>query len=38
LFLVSLTSTVFIISEVKKLLERHLEKRHKSVKSDLDFV
>ncbi|XP_023711698.1 calcium-transporting ATPase type 2C member 1 isoform X2 [Cryptotermes secundus] len=38
LFLVSLTSTVFIISEVKKLLERHLEKRHKSIKSDLDFV
>ncbi|PSN52722.1 hypothetical protein C0J52_06165 [Blattella germanica] len=33
-----LTSTVFIISEVKKLLERHLDKRHKSIKSDLDFV
>ncbi|XP_069688081.1 calcium-transporting ATPase type 2C member 1 isoform X1 [Periplaneta americana] len=38
LFLVSLTSTVFIISELKKLMERHLEKRHKSIKSELDFV
>jgi hypothetical protein len=38
LFLVSLTSTVFIVSELKKLCERQVEKRHRSVKSDLDFV
>lgn len=38
LFLVSLTSTVFIVSELKKLFERQVEKRHRSVKSELDFV
>jgi Ca2+-transporting ATPase len=38
LFLVSLTSTVCIVSELKKLLERQVEKRPRSIKSDLDFV
>jgi hypothetical protein len=38
LFLVSLTSTVCIVSELKKLFERQVEKRHRSIKSDLDFV
>ncbi|KAK7791810.1 hypothetical protein R5R35_005115 [Gryllus longicercus] len=38
LFLVGLTSTVFIISEIKKFLERQMEKRQKSMKSELDFV
>lgn len=38
LFLVALTSTVFIFSEFKKLFERRLETRLRSIKSDLDFV
>ncbi|XP_049777560.1 calcium-transporting ATPase type 2C member 1 isoform X1 [Schistocerca cancellata] len=38
LFLVSLTSTVFVVSELKKFMERHLEKRQKAFKSELDFV
>ncbi|XP_034252595.1 calcium-transporting ATPase type 2C member 1 isoform X2 [Thrips palmi] len=37
-FLVALTSTVFIFSECKKLFERRLETRLRSIKSDLDFV
>lgn len=38
-FLVALTSTVFFISEFKKLVERTLEKRAtRSTKSDLEFV
>nr|CAD7193753.1 unnamed protein product [Timema douglasi] len=39
-FLTSLTSTVFIFSELKKLVERQIEKRQKpsSWKNELDFV
>ncbi|XP_046396108.1 calcium-transporting ATPase type 2C member 1 isoform X1 [Ischnura elegans] len=38
LFLVSLTSTVFIFSELKKFVERHFDQRHRRVKPDMDFV
>ncbi|XP_075225467.1 secretory pathway calcium atpase isoform X2 [Lycorma delicatula] len=38
IFLVSLTSTVFIVSEIKKLLERQLERRRHAPKSSMDFV
>ncbi|XP_026289386.1 calcium-transporting ATPase type 2C member 1 [Frankliniella occidentalis] len=38
IFLVALTSTVFIFSELKKLFERRMETRLRSIKSDLDFV
>lgn len=38
LFLVSLTSTVFIVSELKKWFERTIEQRMHKSKSDLDFV
>ncbi|XP_039284046.1 calcium-transporting ATPase type 2C member 1 isoform X1 [Nilaparvata lugens] len=37
-FLVSLTSTVFIVSEFKKLLERQVERRRLAPKSSMDFV
>lgn len=38
-FLVGLTSTVFIISELKKLIERSLERRaNRLPKTELDFV
>ncbi|XP_046741322.1 calcium-transporting ATPase type 2C member 1 [Diprion similis] len=42
LFLVTLTSSVFIISEIKKLIERQLDRRRASsrhyTRCDLDFV
>ncbi|XP_037042305.1 calcium-transporting ATPase type 2C member 1 isoform X1 [Bradysia coprophila] len=38
LFLVSLTSTVFIVSELKKWFERTIEQRMHKTKSELDFV
>uniref|UniRef100_A0A1B6DL98 Calcium-transporting ATPase n=2 Tax=Clastoptera arizonana TaxID=38151 RepID=A0A1B6DL98_9HEMI len=38
LFLVALTSTVFIVSEIKKLVERMCERSRKSPKSGMDFV
>lgn len=38
LFLVTLTSSVFIVSEVKKWFERYMERRMYRVKTDLDFV
>lgn len=38
LFLVSLTSTVFIVSELKKWFERAIEQRMHKSKSELDFV
>uniref|UniRef100_A0A1B6MH31 Calcium-transporting ATPase n=2 Tax=Graphocephala atropunctata TaxID=36148 RepID=A0A1B6MH31_9HEMI len=37
-FLVALTSTVFIVSEVKKLVERSCERRCRVPKSAMDFV
>ncbi|XP_054285623.1 calcium-transporting ATPase type 2C member 1 isoform X2 [Macrosteles quadrilineatus] len=37
-FLVSLTSTVFIFSEIKKLIERSCERRLRQPKSAMDFV
>lgn len=37
-FLVSLTSTVFIVSELKKWFERAIEQRMHKTKSELDFV
>lgn len=38
LFLLSLTSSVFIISELKKWFERTLERRMNKTKTELDFV
>lgn len=38
LFLVTLTSSVFIVSEVKKWFERAMEQRMHKSKSDMDFV
>lgn len=38
LFLVTLTSSVFIVSEVKKWFERTMEQRMYKTKSDMDFV
>jgi P-type Ca2+ transporter type 2C len=39
LFLVTLTSTVFVVSEIKKLFERSLERRvYRKKHADLDFV
>lgn len=37
-FLVSLTSSVFIVSEIKKLFERSMERRNYKHKNELDFV
>lgn len=37
-FLVGLTSTVFIVSEIKKLIERTCERRRRSPRSGMDFV
>lgn len=38
LFLVTLTSSVFIVSEVKKWFERTMEQRMYKTKSEMDFV
>lgn len=38
LFLITLTSSVFIVSELKKLFERTMEKRSYKHKTELDFV
>ncbi|XP_055318716.1 calcium-transporting ATPase type 2C member 1 isoform X6 [Sitodiplosis mosellana] len=38
LFLVTLTSSVFIVSEVKKWFERTMEQRMYKTKTDMDFV
>lgn len=38
LFLVSLTSSVFIVSELKKWFERTMERRMYKSKTELDFV
>lgn len=38
LFLVSLTSSVFIVSELKKLFERTIERRMHKNRPELDFV
>lgn len=38
LFLVSLTSSVFIVSELKKWFERTMERRVYKTKTELDFV
>lgn len=38
LFLVSLTSSVFIVSEFKKWFERTMERRMYKSKTELDFV
>lgn len=38
LFLVSLTSSVFIVSELKKWFERVMERRMYRKRSELDFV
>lgn len=37
-FLVTLTSSVFIVSEVKKWFERTMEQRMYKTKADMDFV
>lgn len=38
LFLLTLTSSVFIILELKKYFERAMDKRSKKKHTDLDFV
>lgn len=38
LFLVTLTSSVFIVSELKKWFERTMERRVYKTKTELDFV
>lgn len=38
LFLTTLTSSVWILSEVKKIIERMLERRGKGKRSPLEYV
>ncbi|CAH1155642.1 unnamed protein product [Phaedon cochleariae] len=38
LFLVGLTSSVWIFSEIRKCIERYIERRNKSTKSPLEYV